>query len=160
MEYNRDYVAARRGVGELGHPAGPTINSHLVSHIIESLSFKGNDIYGRAKILNTPNGKIVQNFIDEDIRLGMSSRALGSLKSLNNGLSEVQKDFSLKAIDIVHDPSGPDCFVNGLLEGKEWIVTEDGRIEEIFVAQIKKAVRLTETQKLDLFKKFITEISR
>ncbi len=113
-------IAEKRALGELGHPQGPVINLDRVSHLITKLEWSGNDVVGKSKILDTPNGKIVQNFIDEGIKIGMSTRAMGSVK-LIEGLNHVQKDMKLATIDIVADPSAHNAFVEGLMEGKEWI---------------------------------------
>jgi len=119
--YNNEYVSTKRALGELGHPEGPTVNLERVSHMIKSLSIDGNNITGRAKIMDTPYGKIVKNLIDEGAKIGVSSRGMGSLKKNSSGINEVQSDFILAAIDIVADPSAPEAFVNGVMEGKEWI---------------------------------------
>lgn len=115
-------IQEKRALGELGHPQGPQINLDRVSHLITKLEWNGNDVIGRAKVLNTPNGQIVKNFIDEGVKLGVSSRGLGSVKALRDGISEVQNDFQLATIDIVADPSAPNAFVEGLFEGKEWVM--------------------------------------
>jgi len=118
--YTESYVNKGRALGELGHPDGPTVNLERVSHIIKELKQDGNNITGKAKILDTPYGKIVKNLIDEGVKIGVSSRGMGSLKSVN-GINEVQKDFMLSAVDIVADPSAPNAFVEGIMEGKEWV---------------------------------------
>jgi len=118
--YNESYVKSNRAMGELGHPEGPSVNLERVSHIIKDLKVEGNDVIGKAKILDTPYGKIVKNLMDEGAKLGVSSRGMGSLKQ-RNGINEVQRDFMLAAVDIVSDPSAPDAFVNGIMEGKEWV---------------------------------------
>jgi len=119
--YNKNYVEAKRAFGELGHPNGPTINMDRVSHMITSLKEDGNNFIGRAKIMDTPMGKIVKTFIDEGAKFGVSSRGLGTLKLNSNGINEVQNDFYLAtAADIVADPSAPDAFVQGIMEGREW----------------------------------------
>ena len=112
-------VNERRSVGELQHPATPSINPDRVSHLITELKMDGKNVIGKAKILETPMGKIVKSLMDEDIRMGVSSRGLGSLKESSNG-KIVQNDFMLSTVDIVHDPSGPDCFVDNLVENTEW----------------------------------------
>lgn len=120
--YNEVYVNRNRAYGELGHPNGPTINLDRVSHMFTELREDGDNIVGRAKIMDTPMGRIVKNFIDEGAQLGISSRGLGSMKKNRNGIMEVQGDFMLAtAGDIVSDPSGPDCYVQGIMEGAEWI---------------------------------------
>jgi len=118
--YNKEYVDKKRALGELGHPEGPTVNLDRVSHMITELREDGNDVYGRAKILDTPMGKIVKNLIDEGANIGVSSRGMGSLKDIK-GVNEVQDDFMLACVDIVSDPSAPDAYVNGIMEGKEWV---------------------------------------
>jgi len=126
--YINEYVAKGRALGELNHPTGPTVNLDRVSHIVKELHEDGNNIIGKAKVLDTPMGKIVKNLIDEGAQLGVSTRGMGSLKS-RNGFQEVQEDFMLAAIDIVADPSAPNAFVNGIMEGKEWIF-ENGMWQE------------------------------
>ena len=118
--YINEYVNKGRALGELNHPTGPTVNLDRVSHIVKELHEDGKNIYGKAKVLDTPMGKIVKNLIDEGAQLGVSTRGMGSLKS-KNGYQEVQEDFMLAAIDIVADPSAPNAFVNGIMEGREWI---------------------------------------
>ena len=120
--YTEEFIVKKRAFGELGHPDGPTVNLERVSHMIEELEEVGQNFMGRAKVLDTPYGKIVKNLIDEGAQLGVSSRGMGSLKSGKDGISEVQGDFYLAtAADIVADPSAPDAFVAGIMEGKEWI---------------------------------------
>jgi len=121
--YINEYVDKGRALGELNHPTGPTVNLDRVSHIIKELREDGNNVYGKAKILDTPMGKIVKNLIDEGAQLGVSTRGMGSLKS-RNGYQEVQEDFMLAAVDIVADPSAPNAFVNGIMEGREWMFVE------------------------------------
>jgi hypothetical protein len=124
--YNRDYVQKNRAFGELGHPDSPTINLDRVSHMITKLYPDGNNFIGKAKILDTPNGKIVKSLLDGGATLGVSTRGVGSLKP-QNGYQVVQKDFHLAtAADIVADPSAPDAFVRGIMEGKEWILDGTG----------------------------------
>jgi hypothetical protein len=118
--YITEYVNKGRALGELNHPTGPTVNLDRVSHIVKELYADGKNVYGKAKVLDTPMGKIVKNLIDEGAQLGVSTRGMGSLKS-KNGYQEVQEDFMLAAIDIVADPSAPNAFVNGIMEGREWI---------------------------------------
>ena len=120
--YNNEFVKTNRAYGELGHPDGPTINLERVSHMIKSLKKEGSDYVGKAKIMDTPYGKIVKSLIDEGAQLGVSSRGMGSLKQTSDGINEVQGDFLLAtAGDIVADPSAPNAFVNGVMEGVEWI---------------------------------------
>lgn len=118
--YITEYVDKGRALGELNHPTGPTVNLDRVSHIVKELYEDGNNVFGKAKVLDTPMGKIVKNLIDEGAQLGVSTRGMGSLKS-KNGYQEVQEDFMLAAIDIVADPSAPNAFVNGIMEGREWV---------------------------------------
>jgi hypothetical protein len=153
-------INEKRALGELGHPSNPTINLHQASHLITSLRFEGNDVIGKAKILDTPMGKIAKNFIEEGVKLGVSSRGLGSLKSNNEGINVVQDDFHLATVDIVADPSGPDCWVNGIMEDASWLYVEGkGWVAEQAKKEIKKA-RLTEDLKLKMFQKFVNLISR
>lgn len=146
-KYNENYVKQNRAYGELGHPSGPTINLERVSHMITDLSKEGNNYIGEAKIMDTPYGKIVKNLMDEGAKLGVSSRGMGSLKQ--NGNSQVvQKDYHLAtAADIVADPSAPDAFVEGIMEGKEW-VWDNGVLREAQVNEYKEEI--TKTSKADL----------
>ena len=118
--YIKEYVEKGRAMGELNHPTGPTVNLDRVSHMIKTLHEDGKNVYGKAKVLDTPMGRIVKNLIDEGAQLGVSTRGMGSLRA-KNGYQEVQEDFMLAAIDIVADPSAPNAFVNGIMEGKEWV---------------------------------------
>jgi hypothetical protein len=119
--YINEYVQKGRALGELNHPSGPTVNLDRVSHIIKELNEDGKNVWGKAKVLDTPMGKIVKNLIDEGAQLGVSTRGMGSLKA-KNGFQEVQEDFMLAAVDIVADPSAPNAFVNGIMEGREWML--------------------------------------
>jgi hypothetical protein len=129
--YITEYVDKGRALGELNHPTGPTVNLDRVSHIVKELHEDGNTIYGKAKIMDTPMGRIVKNLIEEGAQLGVSTRGMGSLKS-KNGYQEVQEDFMLAAVDIVADPSAPNAFVNGIMEGKEWILENGSWSEKEF----------------------------
>jgi hypothetical protein len=157
-------IAEKRSLGELGHPDNPSINLNQVSHLITNLRFEGKDVIGRAKILETPMGKIARNFIDEGVKLGVSSRGLGSLKENKDGIMEVQDDFHLATVDIVADPSAPDAFVAGIMEGREWIL-DNGRWTSIQIeqaqTQVKKATKaqLDET-KLQIWQQFMANLSR
>ena len=146
-KYTENYVNQNRAYGELGHPSGPTINLERVSHMITDLNKEGNNYIGEAKIMDTPYGKIVKNLMDEGAKLGVSSRGMGSLKQ--NGDSQVvQKDYHLAtAADIVADPSAPDAFVEGIMEGKEW-VWDNGVLREAQVNEYKEEI--TKTSKADL----------
>ena len=147
--YDRDYVRNNRAFGELNHPSGPTVNLDRVSHIIKEFNTNGKDVYGKAKIMETPMGKIVENLIDEGAKLGVSSRGMGSLRE-KNGYNEVQNDFMLSAVDIVADPSAPGAFVNGIMEGKEWI-WNNGILEEKYIEDYKK--QLEKASSINLQKK-------
>jgi|TARA_B100000287_G_scaffold11238_1_gene11372 hypothetical protein len=158
-KYINDQVSKGRAVGELNHPEGPTVNLDKVSHKIESLNWKGNDVVGKATILETPMGQIVKGLLDGGVNLGVSTRGMGSLKNGNNAMV-VQPDFMLNAVDIVQDPSAPSAFVNGVMEGVEWVwnngIIEAQTIEQM-ETEIKKAPRsdLYETQVRE-FKNFLS----
>jgi hypothetical protein len=137
--YNKEFISKKRALGELGHPEGPTVNLDRVSHMITELYEDGNDVYGRAKIMSTPMGNIVKNLIDEGCEVGVSSRGMGSLKQNKKGVNEVQDDFILSTVDIVSDPSAPDAFVRGIMEGKEW-VWDNGILKEIDIERHKKLI--------------------
>ena len=135
--YAESYISKDRALGELGHPEGPTVNLDRVSHKIISLQREGHNFIGKAKILDTPMGKIAKNLIDEGVKLGVSSRGIGSITE-KNGASYVRDDFMLAtAADIVADPSAPDAFVEGIMEGKEW-VWNNGILQERHIAQMKR----------------------
>jgi hypothetical protein len=157
--YIQEQVSTGRAVGELNHPDGPTINLDKVSHRITDLNWDGNNVVGKAQVLNTPMGKIVSGLIEGGVRLGVSSRGMGSIEE-KNGKTYVKNDFSLATIDIVQDPSAQDAFVNGIMEGKEFVVTEDGKIEEQIddirkeIHQASKA-QLAEAQ-TQAFEKFLS----
>lgn len=157
----QNLIKEKRSLGELGHPPNPTINLNNVSHLITNLRFEGSDIVGKAKILDTPMGKIAQNFIEEGVRLGVSSRGLGSLKE-RNGINEVQDDFHLATVDIVADPSAPDAFVQGIMESAEWIL-ENGVWKTVDVENAQKQIKQTPKKnlneaKLEVFQRFLTSI--
>ena len=157
--YVENQVSKGRAVGELNHPEGPTVNLDKVSHKIDELNFKGNDVMGKATVLDTPMGKVVEGLLDGGVRLGVSTRGMGSLQQ-QNGAMVVKDDFLLNAIDIVQDPSAPGAFVNGIMEGVEW-VWNNGIIEaqtiEKMETEIKKAPRTYsyETQVRE-FKNFLS----
>jgi len=135
--YNKTFVSQGRALGELGHPEGPTVNLDRVSHKITSLVREGNNFRGKATLLSTPMGKIASSLLDEGVKLGVSSRGVGSLRESNNGCKMVGEDFQLAtAADIVADPSAPDAFVNGIMEGKEWVYA-GGAIHEQTIDQIR-----------------------
>jgi hypothetical protein len=138
-KYDENYIQKGRALGELGHPDGPSINLDRVSHKILSLSEDGNNFVGKAKILDTPMGNIAKNLLDEGVKLGVSSRGMGSLIKKEN-CSVVADDFMLAtAADIVADPSAPDAFVDGIMEGKEW-VWDNGILKEARIAALKKQI--------------------
>jgi hypothetical protein len=157
--YVDNQVSKNRAVGELNHPEGPTVNLDKVSHKINELKFEGNDVVGRATVLDTPMGKIVKGLLDGDVRLGVSTRGMGSLMQQNNAMV-VKDDFMLNAIDIVQDPSAPSAFVNGVMEGVDW-VWDNGILSaqtiEKMETEIKKAPRknLYEVQVRE-FKNFLS----
>ena len=161
--YNNEYITKNRAYGELGHPTGPTINLDRVSHMIKELYQDGSNFMGKAKIMDTPMGNIVKNLMDEGAQLGVSSRGMGSLKPTKDGTQEVQKDFFLAtAADIVADPSAPDAYVNGIMEGKEWI-WDNGILQEKNIADhaetIKRANKKNlETVKLQVFEDFLKKL--
>ena len=161
--YETNYIKQKRAFGELGHPAGPTVNLERVSNKITDLKQSGNDFVGKAKIMDTPYGKIVKNLIDEGARLGVSSRGMGSLKPVGRDIQQVQDDFYLAtAADIVADPSAPAAFVNGVMEGKEWI-WDNGILDERAVARIGKNISKVsqkdlEEESLKAFKTFMSKL--
>jgi hypothetical protein len=139
--YTEEFIKTNRALGELGHPDTPSLNLERVSHKIVSLKEDGNSFYGKALILETPYGQIVKNFIDNDIQVGVSSRAMGSLVQTKEGYNLVQDDLRLAtAADIVADPSAPGAFVNGIMENKEWMFVE-GRFVEVDFDNAKKQIR-------------------
>jgi len=160
--YSEEYVKAGRALGELGHPDGPTVNLDRVSHKITSLKAEGNNFMGKARILDTPMGKIAKSLLGEGVKLGVSSRGMGSLKE-ENGVKYVSDDFMLAtAADIVADPSAPDAFVNGIMEGKEW-VWEGGLLRERQIQEMKKEIdnasRINlEEKMLSAFDKFLSNL--
>ena len=162
--YNENHVQKGRALGELGHPEGPTVNLDRVSHKIVSLRESGSNFVGKAKILNTPMGKIASSLIAEGVKLGVSSRGVGSLKMTREGVNVVGDDFMLStAADIVSDPSAPDAFVEGIMEGKDW-VWDGGVLRERFATKTYKTINtLTDQKKLDehklgLFQDFLQNI--
>ena len=161
--YTEEFIVKKRAFGELGHPDGPTVNLERVSHMIEELEEVDQNFMGRAKILDTPYGKIVKSLIDEGAQLGVSSRGMGSLKSGKDGISEVQGDFYLAtAADIVADPSAPDAFVAGIMEGKEWI-WDNGLLKETQIQKYKDKIdnssrKERESVLVEAFKDFIVKL--
>jgi len=162
--YNENHVQAGRALGELGHPDGPTVNLDRVSHKITSLRESGSNFIGKAKILNTPMGKIAESLITEGVKLGVSSRGVGSLRVSREGINVVGEDFMLAtAADIVADPSAPDAFVSGIMEGKDW-VWDGGILREKYAsktyARINTLVdqKKLDEQKLNLFNDFLNNL--
>ena len=158
----QELINEKRSLGELGHPPNPSINLNQVSHMITGLKFEGNDIYGKAKILDTPMGRIAKNFIEEGVRLGVSSRGLGSVKLNKEGVNEVQDDFHLATVDIVADPSAPDAFVQGIMESAEWIL-ENGVWKAVQIEQAQNTIRKASkadlnSVKLQVFEQFLRSI--
>ena len=162
--YNENHVTAGRALGELGHPEGPTVNLDRVSHKIVSLKESGSNFVGKAKILNTPMGKIASSLIDEGVKLGVSSRGIGSLKPTREGVNVVGDDFMLAtAADIVADPSAPDAFVEGIMEGKDW-VWDGGILREAAARKTYQTIntlvdqKQLDEKKLDLFNNFLQNL--
>lgn len=160
-KYIKEQVSKGRAVGELNHPDGPTINLDKVSHRITNLEFEGNNVVGKALILNTPMGKVVKGLIEGGVQLGVSSRGMGSLETKND-MSVVKNDYHLATIDIVQDPSAPEAFVNGILEGVEWVwnngILKAQQIEK-YETEIKQAstAQLKEKQS-ELFADFLSKL--
>jgi len=158
-EFNTEYVSKKRGFGELGHPAGPQINLERVSHMITDIKKDGDNFIGRAKVMDTPYGNIVKNFIKEGCLLGVSSRGLGSVNDKNM----VQNDYKLATVDIVADPSAPDAFVEGIMEGKDW-VWDGGILREKFAEKTYKTIntlvdqKQLDEKKLNLFNDFLSNL--
>lgn len=172
--YNKTFVEPKRSLGELGHPDGPAINGDRVSHLITEMKRDGSNFIGKAKILGTPMGEIVKTFIDEGVKIGVSTRGLGSVKQTKNGIMEVQDDFHLATVDIVTDPSGPDCFVNGIMENTEyfydiaagtWRPQRAQEVVEQAVQEVKKEYKRT-VRKVDeayaarLFENFMKSLKK
>lgn len=161
--YMKESVQQNRAYGELGHPQGPSINLDRVSHMIKELRQDGNNFYGRAKIMDTPMGNIVKNLMDEGASLGVSTRGMGSIKENKQGFMEVQDDFHLAtAADIVADPSAPDAFVRGIMEGVEW-VWDNGLLKAQKLEEMKRTIKRTSSKNLDevklsVFASFLNEL--
>lgn len=161
--YQTENIDRKRAFGELGHPSGPTINLDRVSHMITELKAEGTNFVGKAKIMDTPMGNIVKNLMNEGATIGVSSRGMGSLKPNKEGTAEVQNDFYLAtAADIVADPSAPDAFVEGIMEGKEW-VWDNGVIREASINDYQQEIKETSTRdlaetKLKIFEDFLSKL--
>jgi hypothetical protein len=146
--YSKEYIDKNRAFGELGHPSGPTLNLERASHITKSLKREGDNFIGKAKILDTPYGNIVKNLMTEGAQLGVSSRGMGSLKQNKDGIQEVQDDFYLAtAADIVADPSAPDAFVRGIMEGVDW-VWDNGILKAHKIEEYKRVIQKAPSKKL------------
>jgi hypothetical protein len=161
--YNDQFVSKGRAMGELGHPDGPSINLDRVSHIIESLRQDGTNWVGRARITDTPMGNIARGLIESGAQLGVSSRGMGSLKLNREGINEVQDDFHLAtAADIVADPSAPDAFVNGIMEGVDWVWENNMLVAKTAQEQVERATRSRELEekKLHIFENFLKTLSK
>ena len=159
--YNKEYVQKSRAMGELGHPDGPSLNLERVCHNIVEMSFDGDNVMGKAKILDTPYGKIVKSLIDDGVKLGVSTRGMGTLEE-KDGVKMVKEDFMLTAVDVVADPSAPDAFVNGIMEGKEW-VWNNGMLKEREIETYRKTItkaerKNLEEQKLNVFRDFLSKL--
>ena len=174
--YNKDFVSTKRALGELGHPDGPSINGDRVSHLITEMKQDGSNFTGKAKILGTPMGNIVKTFMDEGVLIGVSTRGLGSVKQSKDGIMEVQNDFHLATVDIVTDPSGPNCFVNGIMENAEYFfdiasgnwLPQDVSIEQV-IEEIQETVekevrrvvhRVDESTAAALFERFVASLRK
>ena len=164
QRYSENHIQKGRALGELGHPEGPTVNLDRVSHKIVSLKESGSNFIGKAKLLNTPMGNIAKSLIDEGVKLGVSSRGIGSLKPTREGVQVVRDDFMLStAADIVADPSAPDAFVEGIMEGREW-VWDGGVLREQNIAKTYREINTLVTQKqldekkVDLFTDFLNTL--
>ena len=162
--YNEQYVQKGRALGELGHPDGPTVNLDRVSHKIVSLRQEGNNFIGKAKLLDTPMGNIAKNLIDEGVILGVSSRGVGSISQTKQGYKLVGEDFMLAtAADIVADPSAPDAFVQGIMEGKEWVYV-NGILKESDIESTRSTIdklvvtKELEEKKIQLFQDFLSNL--
>ncbi len=164
LRYDRDFIQTRRAVGELSHPEGPVINPDKVSHLITKLEFVDNLCMGEAEILDTPNGKIVKSFIDGGVNFGVSTRGLGSIKE-SNGIKYVQPDFRLITVDIVLDPSGKACYVEGLMEGNEWVYVEGKGWVEQYLEEAKHTLQIAKAEDvenlaLNIFENYLNRLSK
>ena len=163
-KYVKEQVSKKRAVGELNHPEGPTVNLDKVSHLITDLKFEGNNVVGKAQILDTPMGKIVKGLLEGGVQLGVSTRGMGSLEN-RNGVAYVKDDFHLATVDIVQDPSAPDAFVNGIMEGVDWIwnngvlvaqeICEDKETE---IVAPSGPVRFLSTEQIREYKNFLSSL--
>ena len=164
MKYIQKHINESTSLGELGHPDTPAINLDRASHVIKELRFDGNDVYGKAKLMETPCGKIAKALIDEGVKLGVSTRGVGSLRE-HQGVQMVQEDFSLATVDIVSDPSAPSAYVQGVYEGAEWVFDPAHGWKSFQVAEqarevIRSQEKITEQKALQLFNSFIKTLGR
>jgi hypothetical protein len=161
QRYVTEYVNKNRALGELNHPTGPSVNLDRVSHKVTWLYENNNDFYGKAKILDTPCGQIVKNLMNEGVKLGVSTRGMGSLEK-RGGINVVKEDFMLAAIDIVADPSAPNAFVNGIMEGREWIwdngILKEQQISEYYSTLKRTPKRKLEQESIKLFSDFLRKL--
>lgn len=171
--YHKEFIEPKRALGELGHPDGPTINGDRVSHLITNMKREGNDFYGKAKILSTPMGEIVKSLLDEGVKIGVSTRGLGSVRE-KNGVMEVQNDFHLATVDIVTDPSAPNAFVNGIMENREyyydiastsWRPREVTEVIEEIVEEVEKKInrvvrKIDEETAARMFQTFVRSLRK
>ncbi len=156
-KYCEEFVSSKRALGELSHPENrPTVKPELASHLITEFRMDKNNVMGKAKILNTPQGQIVKGLLEGGVKLGVSTRGLGSVVE-RSGATYVGDDYTLMAVDVVSDPSGIDCWVNAINESQEWLITDDGRIVESIRKELKKQ-KLTEERALSMFSKFLRDI--
>jgi hypothetical protein len=156
-KYCEEFVSSKRALGELSHPENrPTVKPELASHLITEFRMDKNNVMGKAKILNTPQGQIVKGLLEGGVKLGVSTRGLGSVTE-RAGSTYVGDDYTLMAVDVVSDPSGIDCWVNAINESQEWLITDDGRIVESIRKELKKQ-KLTEERALSMFSKFLRDI--
>jgi hypothetical protein len=167
--YDEQFIKPKRALGELGHPEGPSINGDRVSHLITEMKRDGSNFVGKAKILGTPMGQIVKTFMDEGVKIGVSTRGLGSVKATKEGIMEVQDDFHLSTVDIVTDPSGPNCFVNGIMENTEYyydIASGSWRAQEAIQEMVKEVKqeytrtvrRIDEAAAARMFERFVDSL--
>jgi hypothetical protein len=167
--YDDQFIKTKRALGELGHPDGPSINGDRVSHLITEMKRDGSNFVGKAKILGTPMGQIVKTFMDEGVKIGVSTRGLGSVKQTREGIMEVQDDFHLSTVDIVTDPSGPNCFVNGIMENTEYfydIASGTWRAQEAIQEMVKEVKqeykrtvrRIDENTAARMFERFVDSL--
>lgn len=162
--YSTDFIKTARALGELGHPNGPKINEDRVSHLITEMRRDGNDFIGKARILSTPMGNIVKSFVSEGVKFGVSTRGLGSVKRNSQGINEVQNDFYLATVDIVTDPSGPDCFVNGIYENADFFYDatdkswRSAKMIEDIQNEVKSSRKIDESRALKLFNRYLNSL--